>query len=160
MFLLSYNILWNLFTQDSCYKGLLILITSRIEEDYIKTTVLEATKDSISKREDPNLIRTIVEHLKEPESPVPLQSNLQDYNIPVQVVPLLPLTRDNVRDCTQKIFASNKAIAKQHEVNAIVDQLSFFSQKHPIYAKHGCKQVAARIRTKLQSKQELWYTRQ
>ena len=100
-------------------------------------------------------MKTILAHLKQPESPVPLQSNLQDYNIPVHVLPLLPLTRDNVRDCTQKIFASNKAIVKQHEVNAIVDQLAFFSQKHPIYAKHGCKQVSARVRSKLQSKQEL-----
>jgi len=135
-------------------KGVLVIITSRIGADIINLDVLERTKDNISLREKLS-IDTINDKLDKSGLIIPLKSNLEDYNVHVTTIPLLPLTRENVRDCTVKMFLARKIVVKQFEVTSIVDQLSFFSPQHPVYAKHGCKQLAARVNTRLARKQEL-----
>ena len=140
--------------EESKSKGILIIITTRAGEDIINNKVLEVTKDNLALREKINIDDLKKEVLNSGKS-IPLQSNLEDYSLPVQVVPFLPLTRDNVRDCTQKLFAEKNVVIKPFDVNVIVGQLTFFSLKHPIYAKHGCKPIATKTKNKLQKKQEL-----
>lgn len=140
--------------EESQSKGILIIINTRAGEDIINDKVLEDTKDNLALRENIN-IDDLKKAILNSGISIPLQSNLKDYSLPVQVIPFLPLTRDNVRECTQKLFLEKNVVIKQYEVNAIVDQLSFFSLKHPIYAKHGCKPIATKTRNKLQKKQEL-----
>ena len=141
-------------TERSCSRGILFIITSRHAQHIIKSKTLEMTKDNLALREHVD-IGPILELNKLPDTSLPLYSNLKDYGIPVQLIPLLPLTREHVRDCTHKMFSAKNMVVKKHEVNKIIDQLTFFSQEYPIYAKHGCKQVAAKIKSMVMMKQDL-----
>ena len=78
--------------EKSCSRGVLFIITSRHAQHLIKSKVLESTKDNLSLRENID-VGPILELRKLPDTSLPLHSNLRDYGIPVQIIPLLPLTR-------------------------------------------------------------------
>ena len=131
--------------EDTKSRGVLVIITSRNGENIINNEVLVRTKENIALRDKINPDE-IIEKLDKSDMTIQMKSNLEDYNLHVSLLPLLPLTRENVRECTNKLFTSKNMVIKPFEVTDILDKLSFFSQENPIYAKHGCKQVAAKVK--------------
>ena len=134
--------------EDAKSRGVLVIVTSRTGENIINNEVLERTKDNIALREK---IKSdeIIEKLDKSDMTIQMKTTLEDYNIHVSLLPLFPLTRENVRECTQKMFMARNMVIKNLEVTDIVDKLSFFTRENPIYAKHGCKQVAAKVKTRM-----------
>ena len=134
--------------EDVKSRGVLVIITSRTGENIINDAVLERTRDNIALREK---IKNdeIIEKLDKSDMTIQMKFTLEDYNLHVSFLPLLPLTRENVRECTHKMFTAKNMVIKQFEVTDIVDKLSFFTRENPIYAKHGCKQVAAKVKTRI-----------
>ena len=70
---------------------------------------------------------------------------MEEYNIPVWLVPLLPLTREHVRQCIHRLLLERKVLIKQLDVSAILDTLTFFSPKLPIFSRLGCKPLAEKL---------------
>ena len=134
--------------EDAKSRGVLVIITSRTGENIINKEVLERTKDNIALREKINPAE-IIEKLDKYDTTIQMKSTLEDYNLHVSLLTLLPLTREHVRECTHKMFTEKNMVIKHFEVTDIVDKLSFFTQENPIYAKHGCKQVASKVKIRM-----------
>ena len=134
--------------EDTKSRGVLVIITSRTAENIINREVLERTRDNIALREKISS-EEIIGKLDKSDLTIQMKSTLEDYNLHVSLLPLLPLSRENVRECTHKLFAAKSMVIKHFEVTDIVDKLSFFTRENPIYAKHGCKQVAAKVKTRI-----------
>ena len=49
----------------------------------------------------------------------------RDNQIPVHLIPFLPLTRDQVRDCLYRQLAQRDQVMKPRQVNTILDQINF-----------------------------------
>ena len=127
-------------------KGVLIVITSRMGTPNINNYVLEHAKDNLENRERMKYVDLLDDVIG--SGTVPLYSNLVDFSIPIHILPFLPLTREHIRECTKKLYNSKNMVLSPLEIQRIVDQISFFSQEFPIFAKHGCKQVAAKMKTR------------
>ena len=134
--------------EDTKSRGVLVIITSRTAENIINREVLERTRDNIALREKISS-EEIIGKLDKSDLTIQMKSTLEDYNLHVSLLPLLPLSRENVRECTHKLFAAKSMVINHFEVTDIVDKLSFFTRENPIYAKHGCKQVAAKVKTRI-----------
>ena len=126
--------------------GVLIVITSRMASSTINNHVLEHSKDNLENRERINQENLLEDVLDSGTVPL-LYSNLVDFSIPVYILPFLPLTREHIRECTKKLYNSKNMVLTPLDTQRMLDQISFFSQDYPIYAKHGCKQVAAKMKT-------------
>ena len=87
----------------------------------------------------------LVRLLDQAEVPPPLTTDLAEYDIPLAVVPLLPLTRENVRECVYNLLIQRKVVIKQQDVLNILDSLSFFSSGLPIFSRLGCKPLAVKL---------------
>ena len=125
-------------------QGVLIIVTSRMGASDLNNHVLEHTKDNLERREKMKhgeLVDVVT-------GSVPLYSTLMDFSIPVHILPLLPLTREHIRECTKILYNSKNMVLTPIETQRLLDQISFFSQDFPIFAKHGCKQVAAKVKSK------------
>ena len=53
--------------------------------------------------------------------------------------------RDHVRQCIVRELSSSGASINGAEVNAILDDLTFFSDNFPVFSKTGCKKVATKV---------------
>lgn len=56
--------------------------------------------------------------------------------------------RDHVRQCIVRELSASGAAASgvnAAEVNAILDDLSFFSDNFPVFSKTGCKKVSSKV---------------
>ena len=107
---------------------------------------LEHAKDNLENRERMKYVDILGDVIG--SGTVPLYSNLVDFSIPIHILPFLPLTREHIRECTKKLYNSKNIILSPLEIQRIVDQISFFSPEFPIFAKHGCKQVVAKMKTR------------
>jgi len=95
------------------------------------------------------------EELRQQAADIPLVANLADYNIPVKVIPYLPLTREHVRQCVGRELQNHHATLSAKDLNNLLDQVQFFSQDFPVFAKTGCKQISARVNLALGANSEL-----
>ena len=133
--------------------GVMIMITSRIGSEIINQHTLDLARDNLEMRE--SLKHEDIVNVLHKTSSIPLYQTLLDFSVPVQIIPFLPLTRDHIRSCTKRLYSSKDIVIKYQELQSIVDQVTFFSQDNPIFAKHGCKQVAAKAKSLKPKKQEL-----
>ena len=124
-------------------RGLLVVITSRAGSNIINSRALEVSSElpvNRDKLEQDELVKLLLS-----SDVIPLVSDLAEYNIPVKLVPLLPLTRENVRECIHNILLDRKVVIKQLDVSAILDTLTFFSKELPVFSRLGCKPLAGKL---------------
>lgn len=130
-------------SEDNKSNGTVVIATTNTGGSLINKFMLEKTKllevrEKITGEE-------VREHLKEHKVDIPLVTTLADYNIPVKIIPFLPLTREHVRLCVGREVTRHRATLSTKDLNQILDQVQFFSQDFPIFAKTGCKQISARV---------------
>ena len=53
--------------------------------------------------------------------------------------------RDHVRQCIIRELSASGASVNGAEVNAILDDLAFFSDNFPVFSKTGCKKVSSKV---------------
>lgn len=133
--------------------GTLVVATTNTGGSIINKFMLENSK--MLKQREKVTGGEVREHLKEQKVEIPLVTTLADYNIPVKVIPFLPLTREHVRLCVAREVTRHHATLSNKDLNNILDQVQFFSQDLPIFAKTGCKQIAARVNIALGGTSEL-----
>ena len=119
----------------------LVVITSRAGAEIINSHALEVAAVSLANLQKikPGELEDLL------GQSLPLTSDLAEYDIPLALVPLLPLTRDNVRECVYNLLIQRKVVIKQLDVLAILDSLTFFSSSLPIFSRLGCKPLAAKF---------------
>ena len=122
----------------------LVVITSRAGAEIINSHALEVAAVSLANLQKikPGELEDLL------DQSLPLTSDLAEYDIPLALVPLLPLTRDNVRECVYNLLIQRKVVIKQLDVLAILDSLTFFSSSLPIFSRLGCKPLAAKFSSK------------
>ena len=121
-----------------------VVITTRTGAEVINNHALEVASLSLAGL---NQIRPeqLIRQLDQAEISLPLTSDLAEYDIPLALVPLLPLTRENVRECVYNFLIQRKVVIKQLDVSAILDSLTFFSSSLPIFSRLGCKPLPAKL---------------
>ena len=124
-------------------RGVMVVVTTRAGSDIINRRVLEMSADRLANRE--NIQQDHLVTILQDSADLPLVADLAEYNIPVRLVALLPLTRENVRECIYNFLQERKVVIKQLDVSAILDTLTFFSPELPIFSRLGCKPVASRL---------------
>jgi len=139
---------------NSKSKGTLIVVSTKATAMIINKYLLELSKDNLSKR-DKVTVDDIMVYLKQENAKVPLQKSIVDFNVPVHVVPFLPMTREHVRDCISSELRNSNSQMKTKDVNSLLDNMSFFSPDFPIFSTDGCKQVSHRVNTFVGHKREL-----
>jgi len=140
-------------SEENKSNGTVVIATTNTGGSVINKFMLEKTKllevrEKITGEE-------VREHLKEHKVEIPLVTTLADYNIPVKIIPFLPLTREHVRLCVGREVTRHHATLSAKDLSQILDQVQFFSQDFPIFAKTGCKQIAARVNLALGGTSEL-----
>lgn len=139
---------------NSKSKGTLVVVSTKTSGENINKFLLELSKDNLSKR-DKVTTEDIMNNLKEEDTNIPLHQTLMDYNIPVTIIPFLPLTRDHVRECISNHLKLSNAQMNPKEINFMLDKMSFFSPDFPIFSKYGCRQVSMRVNAVVGGKREL-----
>ena len=122
----------------------MVVITTRAGAELINQHALEVATVNLARLHQikpEELIRL----LEQAEVAIPLTTDLAEYDIPLSLVPLLPLTRENVRECIYNFLIQRKVVIKQLDVSAILDSLTFFSSGLPIFSRLGCKPLAAKL---------------
>ena len=79
------------------------------------------------------------------KSQVPMYSTLAASKVQARIRPFLPMTRSHVRQCIVREMSASGASVTPAEVNAILDDLPFFSDNFPIFSKTGCKKVSGKV---------------
>lgn len=79
------------------------------------------------------------------QSQIPMYNTLAASKVQSRIVPFLPMTRSHVRQCIVREMAASGASVTPAEVNAILDDLPFFSNNFPIFSKTGCKKVSGKV---------------
>jgi len=139
---------------NSKSKGTVIVISTKTGGTKINKFLIELSKDNLSMR-DKVKTEDIINNLKDEALKIPLHHTLADYNIPITIVPFLPLTRDHVRECIGNHLKHSNAQMNPKEINILLDNMSFFSPDFPIFSKNGCKQVSLRVNAVVGGKREL-----
>ena len=124
--------------------AVVVIITTRAGAEVINNRALEVATLNLARLHQikpEELIRL----LDQSEVPLSLTSDLAEYDIPSALVPLLPLTRENVRECIYNFLIQRKVVIKQLDVSAILDSLTFFSSSLPIFSRLGCKPLPAKL---------------
>ncbi|XP_023337373.1 torsin-2A [Eurytemora carolleeae] len=124
--------------------GTLVLLTTNIGGHSINRYMLEKVKEGFSSL-DTVEGDSIRKHLQEDKVSLPLQAFLSEYNIPVHVIPFLPLTRDQVRSCIHAELRRNHMTMSKDDINKVLDQVQFFNKELPIFAKTGCKKIMSKV---------------
>ena len=122
--------------------GTLVLITSNAGGKVLNTHALNVMKERHSKR-DEITYETCSDLLAEVE--VPCYKSISKQDIPIRVIPFLPLTRDHVRQCVRRQTSSRGLSASEKEIERVVKDVSFFSEESPWLSKTGCKQIAGKV---------------
>jgi len=76
---------------------------------------------------------------------IPLHNDLIGNKVKSHIAPFLPMTRSHVRQCIVREMSASGASVSPAEVNAILDDLPFFSENFPIFSKTGCKKVSSKV---------------
>jgi len=124
--------------------GTLVVLTTSTGAHSINRYMLELARTDVNLLDklDGDSIR---EYMDKEGDILPLKTFLSDYSIPVVTIPFLPLRREHVRSCVhaelKRVGASMSAV----EVNQLLDEIQFFSKDLPIFAKTGCKKIAAKV---------------
>ena len=138
------KMLVSLRTGEMGGRGVVVVITTRAGAELINKHALEVAAVSLA-----NLHQIKAEQLSrlldQSEVSMPLIKDLGEYDIPLALVPLLPLTRENVRVCVYNFLIQRKVVIKQLDVSAILESLTFFSSNLPIFSRLGCKPLAAKL---------------
>ena len=121
-----------------------VVITTRAGAELINHHALEVATVSLARLHQIKPEEQ-VRLLEQSEVALPLTTDLAEYDIPTAVVPLLPLTRENVRECIYNFLIQRKVVIKQLDVSAILDSLTFFSSGLPIFSRLGCKPLPAKL---------------
>ena len=126
--------------------GVMVIITTRAGAEVINNHALEVASVNLARLHQikPEHLTRLLEQ-SEVSLPLSLATDLAEYDIPLGLVPLLPLTRENVRECVYNFLIQRKVVIKQLDVSAILDSLTFFSSSLPIFSRLGCKPLPAKL---------------
>ena len=129
---------------NSKSNGTLVVATTSAGGHSVNRLLLEMSKNSLASR-DSLTSDEILSVLAADQVTIPLHRTLADYNIPVKLVPFLPLTREHLRMCTTRLAMGQGIKISDMQINMILDQVHYFSKEFPIFAKTGCKQISAKL---------------
>ena len=124
--------------------GVVVVITTRAGAEVINNHALEVAAVNLARLHQIQP-ETLTRLLEQSKVSLPLTTDLAEYDIPLGLVPLLPLTRENVRECVYNFLIQRKVVIKQLDVSAILDSLTFFSSNLPIFSRLGCKPLPAKL---------------
>ena len=132
---------------DSKSNGTIIVATTSAGGLRVNKLLLEMFKNSVTSRRDSLTIENVLSVLDADmvTLTIPLHKTLTDHNIPVRLVPFLPLTREHLRMCAFRLAMGQGITISDMQVNKILDQVHYFSKELPIFSKTGCKQISAKI---------------
>ena len=106
--------------------------------------LLEMSKVSLTSR-DSLTMDDVLSALDTDMVTIPLHKTLTDHNIPVRLIPFLPLTREHLRMCATRLAMGQGIELSDMQVDKILDQVQYFSKELPLFAKTGCKQISAKL---------------
>jgi len=129
--------------ENSKSNGTIVVATTSAGGHAVNKLLLDMAKSSLTSR-DTVTYDEIMDAVEDQRDSIPLHKVLTDHNIPVKLVPFLPLTRDHLRMCAIKVAKEQGMDMSDGQVNMILDQVQYFSKEFPIFAKTGCKQFLPR----------------
>ena len=129
---------------NSKSNGTLVVATTSAGGHSVNRLLLEMSKTSLSSR-DTLTSEHVLSALAADKVNIPLHKTLQASSIPVKLVPFLPLTREHLRMCVNRLVMEQGIAISDLQVNIILDQVQYFSKDLPIFAKTGCKQISAKL---------------
>jgi len=129
---------------NSKSNGTLVVATTSAGGHSVNRLLLEMSKTSLSAR-DSLTSEHVMSALAADQVNIPLYKTLQASNIPVKLIPFLPLSREHLRMCSKRLALEQGITISDLQVNMILDQVQYFSKDLPIFAKTGCKQISAKL---------------
>ena len=129
---------------DSKSNGTIIVATTSAGGLRVNKLLLEMSKNSLTSR-DSLTMHDVLSVLVADMVTIPLHKTLADHNIPVRLVPFLPLTREHLSMCATRLAMKQGIKISDMQVNKILNQVQYFSKELPIFAKTGCKQISAKL---------------
>eukprot|EP00090_Calanus_glacialis_P014993 TRINITY_DN23886_c0_g1_i1.p1 TRINITY_DN23886_c0_g1~~TRINITY_DN23886_c0_g1_i1.p1 ORF type:complete len:363 (-),score=110.48 TRINITY_DN23886_c0_g1_i1:597-1586(-) len=130
---------------DSKSNGTIIVATTSAGGLRVNKLLLEMSKNSLTSHRDSLTIENVLSVLDADMVTIPLHKTLTDHNIPVRLVPFLPLTREHLRMCATRLAMGQGIELSDMQVDKILDQVQYFSKELPLFAKTGCKQISAKL---------------
>jgi len=130
--------------ENSKSNGTIIVATTSSGGHAVNKILLDMAKTSLTSRETVTYDE-VMEAVEDQKDNIPLHNALTDLNIPVKMVPFLPLTRDHLRRCAIKVANEQGMNISDEQLDTILDQVHYFSKDLPVFAKTGCKQISAKV---------------
>lgn len=132
--------------EKSKSNGTVVILTSSAGGHHINRFMLEVGRESLKRLDEVrgDQVREFLDR-EAAGGGIPLRSFLSAYGIPFHVIPFLPLRREHVRQCVAAELRRSGASLKSTTINSLLDQVQFFSQEFPIFAKTGCKQISSKV---------------
>eukprot|EP00092_Neocalanus_flemingeri_P060222 GFUD01072158.1.p1 GENE.GFUD01072158.1~~GFUD01072158.1.p1 ORF type:complete len:412 (-),score=128.90 GFUD01072158.1:286-1461(-) len=129
---------------NSKSNGTIVVATTSSGGNSVNKLLLKMSKKSLASR-DSVTSEEILSVLSADQVDIPLHRTLTGHNIPVKLVPFLPLTREHLRMCATRLATGQGIKISDMQVTMILDQVQYFSKELPIFAKTGCKQISAKL---------------
>lgn len=126
--------------------GTLVVISSNLGGRAINHYVLEMMKQQGSHRRSSLTQSEIMRALDESGVDLTFMQRLKRQSeIKTTIVPYLPLTREQLRQCVRHEFHKQGRDAVDSDVDAIVEDVGFSSSDFPVISKTGCKRIATKV---------------
>ena len=122
-----------------------VVITSNVGGRHLNQYVLDSMKSGNVLNRDSITYQEAIEALNTSEDSVPCYRNLAKQDIPIKIVPFLPLARGHVLKCIEHEFRAHGYRATEAETGRILDDVGFFSEDFPVLSATGCKLIASKV---------------
>jgi len=130
--------------ENSKSNGTIIVATTSAGGHAVNKLILERARTSTASR-DMIKYDDVMEALNDQRDSIPLYKSLLAHNLPVRLIPFMPLTRDHLRKCAKKVAGEQGLSITDKQMNHILDQVHYFSKDFPMFAKTGCKQISTKV---------------